>query len=99
MALLAFSDVDALRSPVNDLLSLSQRQKTANKLNAAILESQGQEKEPRLPNILKMLLKMQELLKEKADFPAMDLRGNFIDSESSSSSSSSSSSMFDDNSD
>lgn len=40
MALLAFEDVKA--SPVGDLMDLSQRQKTASELNAAILDSQSQ---------------------------------------------------------
>ena len=40
VALLAFEDVKA--SPVGDLMDLSQRQKTASELNAAILDSQSQ---------------------------------------------------------
>ena len=40
MALLAFED--ARSSPVADLMDISQRQKTASELNAAILSSQCQ---------------------------------------------------------
>lgn len=40
VALLAFED--AKQSPVGDLMDLSQRQKTASELNAAILSSQSQ---------------------------------------------------------
>ena len=35
---------------------MSQRQKTASELNAAILSSQCQEREPRLPHLLRMML-------------------------------------------
>ncbi|KAI8855001.1 CTLH/CRA C-terminal to lish motif domain-containing protein [Chytridium lagenaria] len=51
MALLAFEELD--RSPVADLLDYSQRQKTASELNAAILSSQNQEKDPKTTNTLK----------------------------------------------
>lgn len=40
MALLAFEDTRS--SPVADLMDISQRQKTASELNAAILSSQCQ---------------------------------------------------------
>jgi hypothetical protein len=40
MALLAFEDTH--NSPVADLMDVSQRQKTASELNAAILSSQCQ---------------------------------------------------------
>jgi hypothetical protein len=40
MALLAFEDMR--NSPVADLMDISQRQKTASELNAAILSSQCQ---------------------------------------------------------
>lgn len=71
MALLAFDDKS--KCPVSDLLQPSQRQKTASELNAAILTSQCQEKDPKLPALLKMLLWAQNELKEKADFPHMDI--------------------------
>jgi glucose-induced degradation protein 8 len=54
MALLAFED--SKLSPVGDLLDHTQRQKTASELNAAILSAQCQEKDPKLPSMLKMLV-------------------------------------------
>ncbi|KAJ3184128.1 Glucose-induced degradation complex subunit [Irineochytrium annulatum] len=63
MALLAFEDFE--KSPVADLLDYSQRQKTASELNAAILTSQCQEKDPKLPSLLKMLIWAQNQLGEK----------------------------------
>lgn len=71
MALLAFEDMN--RCPVADLLEPTQRQKTASELNAAILTSQCQEKDPKLPALLKMLQWAQEELKKKADFPCLDI--------------------------
>jgi hypothetical protein len=59
MALLAFEDSKA--SAVGDLLDHSQRQKTASELNAAILSAQCQEKDPKLPSMLKMLVWAQVL--------------------------------------
>jgi hypothetical protein len=67
VALLAFED--AKSSPVGDLMDVAQRQKTASELNAAILSSQGQEKEPRLVLLLKMMLWAQQQLDEKATYP------------------------------
>ncbi|CAJ0837863.1 12338_t:CDS:2 [Entrophospora sp. SA101] len=63
MALLAFDDTTT--SPVGDLLHPSQRLRTASELNAAILTSQSQEKDPKLPNLLKMLVWAQDELDEK----------------------------------
>ena len=54
MALLAFDDHS--KSPVGDLLDYSQRQKTASELNSAILATQCQDKDPKLPTMLKMLV-------------------------------------------
>ncbi|GJQ15507.1 hypothetical protein GpartN1_g7298.t1 [Galdieria partita] len=71
MALLAFEDRTS--SPVGYLLQQSQRQKTASELNQAILTSLAQEKDPRLPSLLKTLLWAQEQLKSKAIFPEMDI--------------------------
>jgi len=71
MALLAFEN--QLASPVGNLLDNAQRQKTASELNAAILTSQCQEKDPKLPALLKMLLWSQQQLDEKANFPKMNL--------------------------
>jgi hypothetical protein len=67
MALLAFEDMS--KSPVSHLLEVSQRQKVARELNAAVLASQGQEKDPRLPNLLKLLLWAQNQMDEKHIFP------------------------------
>ncbi|KAI8926758.1 CTLH/CRA C-terminal to lish motif domain-containing protein [Entophlyctis helioformis] len=67
MALLAFDDTRT--SPVGDLLDNSQRQKTASELNAAILTAQCQEKDPKLPSLLKMLVWAQNQLEEKMTFP------------------------------
>lgn len=70
MALLAFQD--CMDSPVQDLLHPGQRQKTASELNAAILMSQSQEKDPKLPNLLKMLAWSQEQLDEKMIYPRIE---------------------------
>eukprot|EP00850_Spirogloea_muscicola_P024876 SM001679S02932 [mRNA] locus=s1679:28:1329:+ [translate_table: standard] len=67
VALLAFEDVASC--PVGDLLDLAQRQKTASELNAAILTSQSHEKDPKLPNLLKMLIWAQQQLDEKLCYP------------------------------
>ncbi|CAJ0644524.1 16228_t:CDS:2 [Entrophospora sp. SA101] len=67
MALLAFDDTTT--SPVGDLLHPSQRLRTASELNAAILTSQSQEKDPKLPNLLKMLVWAQDELDEKVTYP------------------------------
>ncbi|KAL4563174.1 hypothetical protein LXL04_027210 [Taraxacum kok-saghyz] len=67
VALLAFEDVK--NSPVSDLLDISQRLKTASEVNAAILTSQSHEKDPKLPNLLRMLLWAQNQLDEKAAYP------------------------------
>jgi hypothetical protein len=82
VALLAFED--ARISPVGDLMDVAQRQKTASELNAAILQSQCQEQEPRLPSLLKMMLWAQDRLSQLADFPKIkDLStGDLIESSS-----------------
>jgi len=67
VALLAFED--AKTSPVGELMDVAQRQKTASELNAAILSSQGQEREPRLLLLLKMMLWAQQQLDDKASYP------------------------------
>jgi len=67
MALLAFEDQS--KSPVASLLDQAQRQRTASELNAAILVSQCQEKDPKLPILLKMLLWSQNQLERKIRFP------------------------------
>ena len=71
VALLAFEDIKS--SPVADLMDVTQRQKTASELNAAILSSQCQEEEPRLPHLLKMMIWVQNRLKTKiASFPVIE---------------------------
>ncbi|KAI9140132.1 CTLH/CRA C-terminal to lish motif domain-containing protein [Paraphysoderma sedebokerense] len=67
MALLAFEQTT--RSPVSELLTPTQRQKTASELNSAILISQSQEKDPKLPALLKLLVWSQTQLEEKVTFP------------------------------
>lgn len=67
VALLAFEDPST--SPIGDFLDISQRQKTASELNAAILTSQSHEKDPKLPSLLKMLIWAQNQLDEKASYP------------------------------
>ncbi|KAK9831983.1 hypothetical protein WJX81_005914 [Elliptochloris bilobata] len=70
VALLAFED--ARSCPVADLMDIAQRQKTASELNAAILASQCQEREPRLPGLLKMLVWAQDHLDEKLIYPRIN---------------------------
>mmetsp|Transcript_23543 Transcript_23543/g.38683 ORF Transcript_23543/g.38683 Transcript_23543/m.38683 type:complete len:226 (-) Transcript_23543:207-884(-) len=71
IALLAFDD--QIHSPVGELLDNSQRQKTASELNAAILTSQCQEKDPKLPSLLKMLIWSEDQLAEKeVKFPRIN---------------------------
>jgi glucose-induced degradation protein 8 len=67
VALVAFSDPS--QCPVGNLLAMAQRQRTANELNAAILEKFDQEQEPRLTSMLKILTWGQEKLAAKVDFP------------------------------
>lgn len=69
MALLAFND--AKSSPVGCLMENAQRQKTASELNAAILQSQCVEKEPRLIMLVKTMLWSQGQLEEKCTFPML----------------------------
>lgn len=70
VALLAFEDVSTC--PVKDLLDFSQRQKTAGELNSAILASEGKEREPRLPGLLKLLTWAQQKLDEKIVYPRIN---------------------------
>eukprot|EP00238_Polyblepharides_amylifera_P001800 CAMPEP_0196573624 /NCGR_PEP_ID=MMETSP1081-20130531/3498_1 /TAXON_ID=36882 /ORGANISM="Pyramimonas amylifera, Strain CCMP720" /LENGTH=230 /DNA_ID=CAMNT_0041891399 /DNA_START=108 /DNA_END=800 /DNA_ORIENTATION=- len=70
VALLAFEDT--ADCPYSELLGVSQRQKTASELNAAILESKCQDKEPRLPILLKMMLWAQTQLDEKVNYPRVN---------------------------
>ncbi|KAK9840286.1 hypothetical protein WJX74_006917 [Apatococcus lobatus] len=70
VALLAFEDTK--NSPLADLMDIAQRQKTASELNAAILSTQCQEKEPQLLNFLRMVIWAQQQLGEKVDFPRIN---------------------------
>lgn len=76
MALLAFEDTS--KCPVADLLEPAQRQKTASELNAAILTSQCQDKDPKLPALLKLLMWAQEELKTHVEFPEVDVHAGVL---------------------
>ena len=78
MALLAFENTE--NCPVADLLQPAQRQKTASELNSAILTAQCQEKDPKLPALLKLLMWSQKQLKESVNFPTMDLQTGTLSS-------------------
>lgn len=67
MALLAFEDPAS--SPLGELLSPAQRERTAAQLNAAVLSATGQEREARLPGLLRLVLWAQRQLAERAEFP------------------------------
>eukprot|EP00762_Andalucia_godoyi_P007266 ANDGO_08084.mRNA.1 Glucose-induced degradation protein 8 homolog len=54
---------------VSELLDVSQRYKTASELNAAILASLSQEKDPKLPTLLRMVAWVQEELSQRMSFP------------------------------
>ncbi|KAJ3124306.1 hypothetical protein HK098_001218 [Nowakowskiella sp. JEL0407] len=76
MALLAFEDQKS--SPVGDLLGHLQRQKTASELNSAILTAQCQDKEPKLPTLIRMMTWAQNQLDERVSYPKMT---NFVTAE------------------
>lgn len=60
-----------------ELLTPAQRLKTAGELNAAILTSQSQGKEPKLPQLVRLLVYGEGLLsEEKMNFPRLDLAGS-----------------------
>lgn len=84
MALLAFdaSGANAASTPrrVAELLLPQQRQKTANEVNTAILESMSQNKEAKLFGLLRLLAWGETLLAERADFPRMNLDAGLVDS-------------------
>ncbi|KAF9347773.1 hypothetical protein BGX34_002893 [Mortierella sp. NVP85] len=67
MSLLAF-ELNG-QSPVSDLLAPAQKQKLASELNSALLLSQSQEKDPKLPELLKVCWYAQQQLDEKMVFP------------------------------
>lgn len=67
MSLLVFEN--QAQSPVGHLLQQSQRQQLASEVNAAILASRWEDAQPKLVNILKMLVWVQRQLDEKASYP------------------------------
>ncbi|KAG0201807.1 Glucose-induced degradation complex subunit [Mortierella sp. GBA30] len=67
MSLLAF-ELNGT-SPVSDLLTPGQRQKLASELNSALLLAQSQEKDPKLPALLKMCWWAQQQLDERCTYP------------------------------
>ncbi|KAG6828709.1 hypothetical protein H0H92_007017 [Tricholoma furcatifolium] len=70
MALLAFECGSAPGS-IAELMSPSQRMKTAGEVNGAILESLSQGKEVKLGGVLKLLGWGEELLSDKTEYPKM----------------------------
>lgn len=83
MALLAFDTgvrgtdnpdpANAIPSHIQELLLPSQRQRTAGQLNSAILTSQSHGKDPKLPNLLRMMAWGESLLESRADFPKLEV--------------------------
>lgn len=73
VALLAFDEDSVGASPFADLLSPAQRNRTAGELNAALLASQCQDRDSRLPVLLRRLVRAQDRLLERVKFPAMDV--------------------------
>lgn len=70
LALLAFEEPET--SPFGDLMHVSQRQKVACELNAALLTCESQESSPKLVGLLKLLLWAQdELDTKKVKFPRL----------------------------
>jgi hypothetical protein len=70
LALLAFEEPES--SPFGELMHISQRQKVACELNAALLATENQESSPRLVGLLKLLLWAQdELETKKVKFPRL----------------------------
>ncbi|KAL1099608.1 hypothetical protein V6Z11_D05G174100 [Gossypium hirsutum] len=70
ISLVAFEDTS--NCPVGELLDISQRLKTASEVNAAVLTSQSNEKDPKLPSLLKMLIWAQNKLDKKAAYPCIN---------------------------
>jgi glucose-induced degradation protein 8 len=68
MSLLIFSGQS---NPSSDLIDLAHRQIVATELNAAILTSFSQDKDPKLPTMLKILKWAQDKLDEKVVFPKL----------------------------
>jgi len=71
MALFAFPSPEA--SPFGGLMQPSQKHKVASELNAAILESQHQQTNPKLSHIFKTLIWAQDTLSQsKIKYPKME---------------------------
>lgn len=68
------SDASGIPSFVTSLLHPAHRQSTAAQVNAAILTSQSLGPTPKLPNLLRLLAWGEQLLGERADFPALETR-------------------------
>jgi hypothetical protein len=64
-------------SHITELLAPAQRLRTAGELNAAILASQSQGREPKLPQLIKMLSFGESILTKEAkiSFPRLNLVG------------------------
>ncbi|XP_066993560.1 glucose-induced degradation protein 8 homolog [Anabrus simplex] len=81
LALLAFEEPH--KSPFSDLLHPTHREKVASELNAAILKMENRESTtPKLANLLKLILWMQEELdKKKVKYPKLtNLANGVVDS-------------------
>ncbi|KAI9223845.1 CTLH/CRA C-terminal to lish motif domain-containing protein [Blastocladiella britannica] len=78
MTLLVFGSEP--ESPVAELWDVAYRQQVASEVNAAILTSQSQEKDPKLPMLLRTMDWLQDSLSEIAIFPKiMDVAsGSFV---------------------
>lgn len=74
LVLLAFDDHS--KSPMAHLLDISQRHKTASELNAAILSNNTQDKDAKLPNVLKLLSWAQDQLSNVCDYPEISYLGS-----------------------
>lgn len=76
MALLAFdatpSNSSDMPASIAELLHPSQRVRTANELNAAILKSASQSDESKLMGLVKLMCWGEALLSEKAVFPKVE---------------------------
>lgn len=57
------------QSPLSDLLDSTKKLKTASDLNSILLKSQNQEKDPKIPHLLKLLKFSQNKLGAQLSFP------------------------------
>jgi hypothetical protein len=74
MALLAFDALPTAPSGISELLSPTQRLRTAGELNAAILESLSQSKEAKLTAVIRLMVWGESMLtREDVEFPKLDL--------------------------